>query len=142
MFLNVCKKTFHISQKVKSVLMWNLQHIIDIWRRRYRQIFKSALAHLWHFLIKTQVWWNDVYHLDCSSNATCALFFFLRDFTNFTFVFNIYSWFWLLVCRIKMLILSIFGIIKWSWKKICNHAQFLRIQKFDSANIFMWQTRW
>ena len=38
--LNVCKQTFHISyvrisQIVKSVLMWNLQHIIFIWRPRY-----------------------------------------------------------------------------------------------------------
>ena len=32
MFLNDCKQTFyisHISQKVKGVLMWNLQHIIS-----------------------------------------------------------------------------------------------------------------
>ena len=51
MFLNICKQTFHkshmrISQKVKGVLMWNLQHIIFIWRRRYWQIFKSALVYL------------------------------------------------------------------------------------------------
>ena len=30
--------------RVKGVLMWNLQHIIFIWRRRYWQIFKSALV--------------------------------------------------------------------------------------------------
>ena len=51
MFLNVCKQTFHISdvrifQKGKSVLMWNLQHIFSIWRRRYWQIFKSAFVYL------------------------------------------------------------------------------------------------
>ena len=49
MFLNVCKETFHIShvrisQKVKGVLMWNLRHIIFIWRQRYWQIFKCALV--------------------------------------------------------------------------------------------------
>ena len=49
LFLNVCKQTFHIShvhisQKVKGVLMWNLWHIIFIWRPRYWQIFKSALV--------------------------------------------------------------------------------------------------
>ena len=49
MFLNVCKQIFHIthmriSQKVKGVLMWNLQHAIFIWRGRYSQIFKSALV--------------------------------------------------------------------------------------------------
>ena len=37
-----------ISQKVKGVLMWNLQHIIFISRRRYWQIFKSALVYLQH----------------------------------------------------------------------------------------------
>ena len=42
--LNLCNQTFHIShvlisQKVKGVLMWKLQHIIFIWRRRYWQIF-------------------------------------------------------------------------------------------------------
>ena len=52
MFLNVCKQTFHIShvrisQKVKGVLMWDPQHIISIWRRRYWQIFKSALVYLY-----------------------------------------------------------------------------------------------
>ena len=51
MFLNVSKQTFHIphvhiSQNVKDVLMWNLQHIIFIWRRRYRQIFKSTDFHV------------------------------------------------------------------------------------------------
>ena len=62
MFLNVCKQTFHISQvrisrKVKVVLMWNLQHIILIWRRRYWQIFKSALVylyiHIWYTFINS-----------------------------------------------------------------------------------------
>ena len=43
LFLNVCKQTFHISnvdisQNVKDVLMWNLQHVIFMWRRRYWQI--------------------------------------------------------------------------------------------------------
>ena len=49
--LNICEKTFYISskrisQKVKGVLMWNLQHFIFIWRRRYWQIFKYALVYL------------------------------------------------------------------------------------------------
>ena len=49
LFLNVCKQNFHIShvrisEKVKDVLMWNLWHIIFKWRRRYWQIFKSALV--------------------------------------------------------------------------------------------------
>ena len=35
-----------ISQKVKGVLMQNLQRNIFIWRRRYWQIFKSALVYL------------------------------------------------------------------------------------------------
>ena len=44
MLLNVSKQTFHtphvhMSQKVKGVLMWNLQHIIFIWRHRYWHIF-------------------------------------------------------------------------------------------------------
>ena len=52
MFLNVCKQIFYIShlrlsQKVKGVLMWNLQHNIFIWKRRYLQISKSALVHLY-----------------------------------------------------------------------------------------------
>ena len=56
MFLNVCKQTFHIthvriSQKVKGVSMWNLQHIILIWSGRCWLIFKSALVYLnQHFL--------------------------------------------------------------------------------------------
>ena len=49
--MNVCKQTFHISyvrisQKIKGVFMWNLQYIISIWRRRYWQVFKSALVYL------------------------------------------------------------------------------------------------
>ena len=49
LFLNVCKQTFvtshvRISQQVKSVLMWNLQHIIFISRQIYWQIFKSAFS--------------------------------------------------------------------------------------------------
>ena len=45
--------TYHvgISQKVKSVLMWNLQDIFFIWRRRYWQIFKSALVYLEGFYL-------------------------------------------------------------------------------------------
>ena len=40
MLLNICRQTFYISlvrisQKVKGVLMRNLQHIIFIWRRWY-----------------------------------------------------------------------------------------------------------
>ena len=35
-----------ISQKIKNVLMWNFQQIIFIWKRRYCQIFKSALVNL------------------------------------------------------------------------------------------------
>ena len=47
--MNVCEETFRIyhvciSQKVKRVMMWNLRHITFMWRRRYRQIFKSALT--------------------------------------------------------------------------------------------------
>ena len=48
---NRLKQTFHISnvrisQKVKGVLTWNLQHIIFMRTRRYWQIFKYALVHL------------------------------------------------------------------------------------------------
>ena len=51
LFLNVCKQTFHIShvrisQELKGILMWNLKHIVFILRRRYWQIFKSALVYL------------------------------------------------------------------------------------------------
>ena len=59
----LCKQTFHlsqlrISQRVKGVLMWNLQHIFIWrwrWRWRYWQIFKSALVPL---KSKTQVFEN------------------------------------------------------------------------------------
>ena len=40
-----------MSQKVKSVLMWNFQHIIFIWKRRYWKIFKSALVYLEPFYL-------------------------------------------------------------------------------------------
>ena len=40
------EKHVRTTQKVKRVLMWNRQHIIFIWRRRYWQIFKSALVYL------------------------------------------------------------------------------------------------
>ena len=51
LFLNVCKQTLHISQvrrsqNVKDVIMWNPRQIIFMWRRRYWQIFKSALVYL------------------------------------------------------------------------------------------------
>ena len=51
LFPNVCIHTFHIShlhisQKLRSMYMWNLQHIIFIWRRRFWLIFKSALVYL------------------------------------------------------------------------------------------------
>ena len=35
-----------ISQNIKGVLMWNIRFIIFMWRRRYWQIFKSALVNL------------------------------------------------------------------------------------------------
>ena len=35
-----------ISQKIKSVLMWNLPHIIFMWRQKYWQILKSPLVYL------------------------------------------------------------------------------------------------
>ena len=49
--VSILKQTFgtsyvHISQKVKDVLLWNFQHIIFVWRRRYWKIFKSALVYL------------------------------------------------------------------------------------------------
>ena len=34
----------HKSQKVNIVIMWNLRHIIFMWRRRYWQIFISTLV--------------------------------------------------------------------------------------------------
>ena len=48
-FLNVWKQTFHIShvrisQKVKSVLMWNFQHIVSMRRWRCWLIFNSSLV--------------------------------------------------------------------------------------------------
>ena len=56
LFLNAWTQTFYISQvrisqKVKGDLMWDSQHIISIWRRRYWQIFKSTLKYLlWNYL--------------------------------------------------------------------------------------------
>ena len=49
MFLNVCKQTFHISymcisQNVKSVLMWNIWHIIFMWRRRILADFQISIS--------------------------------------------------------------------------------------------------
>ena len=41
LLLNVFKKTFHIPLIIS---MWNLQHIIFMWKQRYWQIFKSALV--------------------------------------------------------------------------------------------------
>ena len=60
LLLNVCKQTFHIShlrvsQKVKGILMWNLQHIIFIWRRRYWQVFIFALEYLQSNFIKKRL---------------------------------------------------------------------------------------
>ena len=36
----------HVSQKLKCVIMWELLHIIIMGRRRYREIFNSALVYL------------------------------------------------------------------------------------------------
>ena len=49
MFLNICKQTFHIShvhisQKVKGVLLQNIQHIIFIWKRRYWKVFQICIS--------------------------------------------------------------------------------------------------
>ena len=54
--MNVCKQTFHISygctsQKVKGVLMWNLHHIIFIWRQGYWQIFNVNLLFYFHIFV-------------------------------------------------------------------------------------------
>ena len=48
MFVNDFSHTYtlRISENVKDVLMWNLQHIVFILRRRYWQIFKPALVYL------------------------------------------------------------------------------------------------
>ena len=56
MFLNVCKQTFHkshmcMSQKVKGVLIWNLEHIIFISRRIQWRVFKPALVYFENFKI-------------------------------------------------------------------------------------------
>ena len=40
--------------KKVSVLMWNLQKIIFIWRRRYWQIFKFALVYVEYYSWKEQ----------------------------------------------------------------------------------------
>ena len=40
--------------KKVSVLMWNLQKIISIWRRRYWQIFKFALVYVEYYSWKEQ----------------------------------------------------------------------------------------
>ena len=93
LFLNVCKQTFHIShvsisQKVKDALMWNVQHITFIWRRRHWQNFKSALVYFkdkilyasQKFDIKTD---RRIYKtLELKTNSEILQF----NFASFTFI--------------------------------------------------------
>ena len=53
---------------MKSILMWNLQHIIFIWRQRYWQISKSVIVCL-NILIR-QTLTNDFWGLH--KNMNCA----------------------------------------------------------------------
>ena len=86
LFLNVCKQPFHIthvciSQKVKSLLVWNLQHIVFIWKRRYWHIFKSALVYLYDEDVNSQ---GSIY---C---VTVLLVWLLEVLTLFPFVVLIF----------------------------------------------------
>ena len=78
MFLNVCNETFHrshvrISQKVRVALLWNIQHVIFIWRGRYWQIFRFSNLHCCTFKFFKTKWdfWNET-----------RLLFWNRDFSN------------------------------------------------------------
>ena len=52
-----------VSQKVKGILVWNLQHVIFKWRWTYWQIFKSALVYLQRiFLFFKTVFPETPYH--------------------------------------------------------------------------------
>ena len=67
MFLNVCKQTFHISHmRIFST------YIIFIWRRRYWQIFKSALR-----LYKVQHNQSNFRNLFCKCCSFLFLIFFV-----------------------------------------------------------------
>ena len=59
-----------LSQKVKGVLMRNLQHIIFRWRQRCWQIFKSALV---SFNIKLPLFWHFPWHLQKIKHFTLFL---------------------------------------------------------------------
>ena len=49
------------SQYVKGALLWNLRHIVFMWRRRYWQIFKSVLVYLegiFNILVNVHRYWG------------------------------------------------------------------------------------
>ena len=120
MFLNVCKQTFHIchvriSQQVKGILIWNLQHIIFIWRRKYWQIFKSALVYLqfqrhillflWRQNSKIDVFWNRLNN--CNPMLTNHLKY-LANQNNFLKVLFQVS---LIIARVALIILWMFLVL-------------------------------
>ena len=101
MFLNICKQTFHIShvrisQKV-GALMWNLQHIIFIWRQRYWQIFKSALVYLkdfppsfdWLTGLRKDLWYKN--HIKCNIYMCVCVCLPRIDDVNFVTLNTYYS---------------------------------------------------
>ena len=82
MFVKVCKQTIRIShvrisQKIKSALMWNLQYIIFIWRRRYWQIFAYCVNVLAVLLqnVPFHQTWTLIYWVEYSE---CKFYLYLR----------------------------------------------------------------
>ena len=45
-----------IPQKLIRSIIWNLRHIMFLWRRSCRKIFKSALVCLWVYLCQLSKW--------------------------------------------------------------------------------------
>ena len=90
-----------ISQKVKNLFVWNLQHIIFKWKRRYWHIFKSALEYLYDEDVNSQC---NIY---C---VTVLLVWLLEVLTLFPFLVLIFPFVVLvyllvvLVCQLVVLV--------------------------------------
>ena len=72
-------------------MIWNLQHIIFIWRQRYWQIFKSTLVHLeTNFFVKCVMEWSwnlggeSLVSVDCLAGLPSSV----NDQIAFTGTFN------------------------------------------------------
>ena len=118
LILNVCKQTFHIShvrisQKVKGVLMWNLQHIIFIWRRRYCQIFKSALVYL-------QTNWGNNINKFYSMGSVFVVF-----------CLNVHTWFQTFIERFPVADLDFLQYLTWIslWQWLTARRRYILPQR-------------